>query len=248
MQGGLRMKINTSDLGSGEIPVFVPPPKAAPKPGGIFMFGDSTTAPRGGTKVYATRVENALQSIGSTLSVYNAGVPSNTTRDARKRLQSDVLRYQPRIVVMQFGINDSAIDVWQKPPATKSRVPVEDFIANYRALIAEAQKAKSKVILMTTNPLRWTGKLRELYGKPPYNPDVEDGFESATLALYNDAIRDLAKELKLPLVDVRAAYPEFAEKHKASIEEMLSDGMHPNDLGHQLVAELLVPVIRNALR
>lgn len=242
------MKINAADLGSGEIPVFVPPPKATPKPGGIFMFGDSTTAPRGSTKVYAARVADALQSIGSTLSVYNAGVPSNTTRDARKRLQSDVLRYPPRIVVMQFGINDSAIDVWHKPPATESRVPVEDFIANYRALIAEAQKAKAKVVLMTTNPLRWTGKLRELYGKPPYNPDAEDGFESPTLARYNDAIRDLAKELKLPLVDVRAAYPEFAAKHKVSIDEMLSDGMHPNDLGHQLVAELLVPVIRNALR
>jgi lysophospholipase L1-like esterase len=248
MQGGLRMKINTSDLGSGEIPVFVPPPKAAPKPGGIFMFGDSTTAPRGGTKVYATRVENALQSIGSTLSVYNAGIGGNTTSDALKRVQVDVLRYQPRIVVMQFGINDSAIDVWRKPPATKSRVGLEDFITNYRALITEAQKAKAKVILMTTNPLRWTGKLRELYGKPPYLTDAEDGFESPTLAHYNDAVRQLAKEMKVPLVDVRAAYPEFAAKHKVTIDEMLGDGMHPNDLGHQLVAELLVPTIRNALR
>lgn len=248
MQGGLRMKINMADLGVGEIPMFVRPPKAAPKPGGIVMFGDSTTAPRGSTKVYASLVETSLQSIGSTLSVHNAGVPSNTTADARKRLQTDVLQYKPRVVVMQFGINDSAVDVWRKPPATTPRVPLKDFVDNYRSLIADAQNAKAKVIVMTTNPLRWTSKLRELYGKAPYLPQSEDGFDSPFLASYNDALRTLAKEMQVPTVDVRAAYHDFAQKHKVTVDDMLSDGMHPNDLGHQLVSELLVPVIRNALR
>jgi hypothetical protein len=101
---------------------------------------------------------------------------------------------------------------------------------------------------MTTNPLRWTGKLRELYGKAPYKPDAEDGFDVPFLASYNEALRDLAKEMKVSLVDVRAAYPEFAAKHKVTVDDLLVDGMHPNDLGHQLVSELLVPAIRNALR
>ncbi len=248
MQGGLRMKVNTADLGAGEIPVFVPPPKAEPKPGGIVMFGDSTTAPRGSLKVYATRVEAALQSVGSTLSVFNSGIGGNTTRDALKRLQTDVLKYQPRLVVMQFGINDSAVNVWQKPPATEPRVPLAEYLSNLRRMIAAAQEAKAKVILMTTNPLRWTPKLKDLYGKPPYNPAAEDGFDSATLAGYNEALRKLAAELKVPLVDVRAAYPEFAAKHQTTIEGMLLDGMHPNDLGQQLVAELLLPAIRAELR
>ncbi|MHB1079428.1 MAG: GDSL-type esterase/lipase family protein [Prosthecobacter sp.] len=248
MQGGLRMRINTADLGAGEIPVFVPPPKTEPKPGGIVMFGDSTTAPRGSLKVYATRVETMLQSIGSSLGVHNAGIGGNTTRDALKRLQTDVLKYKPRIVVMQFGINDSAVDVWKNPPATEPRVPLAEYLSNLRRMIAAAQQAKAQVILMTTNPLRWTSKLKEMYGKPPYNPAAEDGFDSATLAGYNDALRQLAAELKLPLVDVRAAYPDFAAKHQTTIEGMLLDGMHPNDLGQQLVAELLVPAIRGVLR
>ncbi|MBN8420988.1 MAG: exo-alpha-sialidase [Verrucomicrobia bacterium] len=248
MQGGLRMKINTADLAAGEIPTFVPPPKPQPKPGGIVMFGDSTTAPRGSLKVYATRVETALQSIGSSLSVHNAGIPGNTTRDALKRLQSDVLNYKPRIVVMQFGINDSAVDVWKNPPATNPRVPLAEYLSNLRRMISAAQEAKAKVILMTTNPLRWTSKLRELYGKPPYDPAAEDGFDSATLAGYNDAMRTLAAELKVPLVDVRAAYPDFAAKHQTTVEGILPDGMHPNDLGQELVAELLVPALRAALR
>lgn len=248
MQGGLRIKVNTADLGAGEIPVFVPPPKKEPKPGGIVMFGDSTTAPRGTLKVYAMRVETMLQSIGSSLGVHNAGIGGNTTRDALKRLQSDVLKYKPRVVVMQFGINDSAVDVWRNPAATAPRVPLTEYVANLRRMIAAAQEAKAKVILMTTNPLRWTSKLREVYGKPPYNPAAEDGFDSATLAGYNEALRKLAAELKVPLVDVRAAYPDFAAKHQTTIEGMLLDGMHPNDLGQELVAELLVPAIRDAVR
>ncbi len=248
MQGGLRMKINTADLGAGEIPVFVPPPKAQPKPGGIVMFGDSTTAPRGSLKVYAERVEIALQSIGSSLGVHNAGIGGNTTRDARKRMQTDVLQYTPRLVVMQLGINDSAVDVWKNPPATMPRVPLAEYLLNLRIMITAAQNAQAKVILMTTNPLRWTSKLRELYGKPPYNADAEDGFEPLNLTKYNEALRKLATELKLPLVDVHAVYPAFAAKNKTTIEEMLLDGMHPGDIGHQLVAELLVPVIRDAVR
>lgn len=248
MQGGLRMKIHTTDLGAGEIPIFKPPPKTVPKPGGIVMFGDSTTAPRGTVKVYAQRVETALQRIGSSLGVHNAGVPSNTTTAALKRLQTDVLAHKPRIVVMQFGINDSAVDVWRKPPAMQPRVGLETFLANYRAMIAAARKQGAKVILMTTNPLRWTSKTRELYGKPPYKPDAEDGFESAKLRAYNEAVRALAKELDVPLVDVHAAYPAFAAKHKTTIDQMLLDGMHPGDPGHELVAELLVPVIRDLLR
>ncbi len=141
MQGGLRMKVNANELDQGEIPIHLPPTSSTPKPGSIIMFGDSTTAPRGSTTVYSTRVEAALQSIGSSLSVHNAGVPSSTTIQARKRLQEDVLRFQPRIVVMQFGLNDAALDVWKKPPATEPRVPLKNFIENYRAMVT---KLKSK--------------------------------------------------------------------------------------------------------
>ena len=235
-------------LAFGVAAAFGSPAKAEPKPGGIVMFGDSTTAPRGSLVVYATRIETALQSSDSSPSVHNAGIGGNTTRDAIKRFERDVLRHQPKVVVIQFGINDSAVDVWKKPPATTPRVPLTETLANYRSMITAAQKQKVHVIVMTSNPLRWTSKLREMYGKPPYNAEAEDGFESLNLTRYNEAIRRLAAELKVPLVDVHAAYPDFAAKHHTTIDAMLLDGMHPGDLGHQLVAELLLPVIREVVR
>jgi sialidase-1 len=248
MQGRLRMSIHVADLAADEIPVHQPPAKEATRPHQIFMFGDSTTAPRGQTLVYAERVKEALQSIGSSLTVYNAGVPGNTTSQALARLQKEVLVHKPKVIVMQFGINDSAVDVWKTPPATEPRVPLASFIKNYRQMITAAQQAGARVILMTTNPLRWSSKTRELYGKAIYDPAAEDGMERPHLLAYNNALRALAKELSLPVVDVHAAYPSYAKEHQSFVGSMLSDGMHPNDLGHQLVAELLLPVIRQVLR
>ena len=73
-------------------------------------------------------------------------------------------------------------------------------------------------------------------------------YPEEAIKAYNEALRALAKELNVPVVDVHAAYPAYAARHNTTVAEMLPDGMHPGELGHQLIAELLVPVIRDALR
>jgi lysophospholipase L1-like esterase len=169
-------------------------------------------------------------------------VSGNTTRNARARLARDVLAHKPRVVVIQFGINDAAVDVWKTPPATASRVPLPEYVENLRWMITTLREHQAQPILMTTNPTRWTPKLRELYGKPPYLPAEADGFDRPVLSRYNEAVRKLAVELSVPLVEVHDA---FAARNP---DKLLLDGMHPNDSGHRLTAELLVPVIRARLR
>lgn len=82
----------------------------------IVAFGDSTTAPRGNLVVYSTLLQSELFAQGQPIRVVNSGVGGNTTEVARDRFERDVLAYQPDLVVVQFGINDSAVDVWKKPP------------------------------------------------------------------------------------------------------------------------------------
>lgn len=215
----------------------------------IVMFGDSTTAPRPETvkQVYAVRIGEELSRSDPHITIHNAGIGGNTTRDAMTRFQSDVLAYNPTLIVIQFGINDAAVDVWQSPPATQPRVPLPEYRQNLRTMITTAQKAQIKVILMTTNPMRWTTHNKELYGKPPYDPANPEGFEQPFLLKYNAALRQLARELDVPLIDVHASYFPWAKQNGLSIKDMLPDGIHPNDLGHSLVAELLSPVIRRLL-
>ena len=156
-----------------------------------------------------------------------------------RRLRKDVLDRKPDVVVIQFGINDSAIDVWKKPPAEKPRVSIERFESNLAQIVDEIRQTGAKCILMTPNPLAWTAPLRDLYGKAPYDPDDPDGF-NLTLRTYSERVRRLAQREKIPLVDVERAFRQRAAISEHGIDDLLLDGMHPNEQGQRIVAELLL--------
>ena len=210
-----------------------------PLPATIVVFGDSTTAPRGELMVYGSLLETELRTRGVPVNVINSGVPGNTTEDAARRFESDVIAHRPDLVVLQFGINDSAVDVWKTPPATQPRVSLEKFSENLRNFVGVLKKQRVRVVLMTPNPLRWTPRLIEMYGHPPYDVTQPEGF-NVTLNWYADAVREIAAEASVPLVDVMAAHREI-EQHTA--ESLLSDGMHPNERGHALLAAWLAELI-----
>lgn len=215
----------------------VPSPSAANEPVRIVAFGDSTTAPRLDLILYATLLEEELNRRSPVpVKVINAGVRGDTTDAAALRLDRDVLAHEPALVIIQFGINDSAVDVWKSPPATGPRVPLDQFRTNLRGFIETLQERGAKVILMTPNPLSWTPALQKLYGRPPYDPTVADGF-NVTLAPYTEAVRELAVATRVPLVDIARAHADHARR---STEPLLLDGIHPNGAGHALVARLLI--------
>ncbi len=140
----------------------------------IVAFGDSTTAVRGETVIYAAILPEELRNVR----VINAGVPGNTTEMARARFAADVLAHHPRIAIVQFGINDSMIDLWKTPPATESRVSLERYEANLHSFVQMMKAQNTHVVLMTPNPLRWTPKLEEMYGRAPYRPEEPDGLRT----------------------------------------------------------------------
>ncbi len=205
----------------------------------IVAFGDSTTAPRGTLQVYADCLRRDLPGKGINAKIINAGVGGNTTAAANARFEKDVLGRHPDLVIIQFGINDSAVDVWKKPPATASRVAKVQYRENLECFVDALREKGCKVILMTPNPLRWTLGLKGQYGKPPYRPDDADGF-NVTLSPYVDCMRAVAKNKKVPLVDVYAAFQSYGKVKGQSVDDLLLDGMHPNDRGHRLVADLLI--------
>jgi lysophospholipase L1-like esterase/predicted neuraminidase len=206
----------------------------ATEPVTIVAFGDSTTAVRGSTKVYTSVLQEELRNVR----VINAGVSGNTTEMGRKRFEQDVLLHQPQIAIIQFGINDAAVDVWKTPPAAESRVSLERYEANLRHFVQTLKSKNARVVLMTPNPLRWTPKLKEMYGKPPYQPENVDGF-NAPLAPYCEAARRVAREEGAELLDMQQAFVEQTKKRGVTVDSLLSDGMHPNDDGHRIEADLL---------
>ena len=233
MQGTLRVALNEQD--------FV---KEWTK---IVAFGDSTTAPRGKLVVYADLLRGELPGKGISAQVINAGLGGNTTAMARKRFERDVLSHKPALAIIQFGINDAAVDVWKTPPATKSRVSKEHYRANLEFFIDSLHKQGAQVVLMTPNPLRWSPRIKKMYGKPPYDPNAVDGF-TGILSGYAAIVRDVAKAQSVELIDVYAQYEAYDAKPGQSMDSLLLDGMHPNAKGHRLAADLLRAAIGEVLK
>lgn len=214
----------------------------------IVAFGDSTTAARQveGTPlpVYVDLLAAAAKPWG--VRFINAGVPGNTTSNAMARFAQDVLAQSPDVVILQFGINDAAVDVWREPPATEPRVAVTAYASNLTYFVTAARAAGARVVLMTPNPIRWTAKLRELYGKPPYQLENPEGF-SVVLKHYAQAVRDVATQTGAPLADVDAAFEKFGTEKNQSVDALLLDGMHPNAVGHEIIARLVREVLPRQL-
>lgn len=212
----------------------------------LVAFGDSTTAPRGKVVVYVDRLEHGLAELGIDAAIANAGVPGNTTEDGRTRFQAEVLDWKPALVIIQFGINDSAVDVWQNPPATAPRVSRSRYKENLTYFLRELESRGIEAILMTPNPMRWAEKTRELYNKSPYNIDEPDGF-NVLLKEYAEAVREVAQDSGTPLVDVYTAFQDYGAEGGQSMDDLLLDGMHPNDKGHALVTAILSGALRKTL-
>lgn len=204
----------------------------------IVAFGDSTTAEREGVEVYPAILTSEVRVSDVPVQVFNKGIPKNTTSDARVRFQADVLDLKPQAVIIQLGINDAAIDVWANPPREHPRVDLKQFSENLEYFVTTSRHAGIRVILMTPNPLRWTPELIGLYGKPPYNVENHHGL-NVVLDDYVNAVREVAARHRVELIDVHADLERGEQLHGRAVSDYLLDGIHPNQKGHRLVADLL---------
>ncbi len=202
----------------------------------IVAFGDSTTATRrekGVKRVYSQRLVSLLHTRGICAKVFNAGAGySHTGRNldnsafgkahALDRLDDEVRGRKPSIVIIQFGINDSWVD--GDTPDQPSRIPLKDYVDNLTSIINTLVNDDVRIILMTPN------RLGELY----------PCWLQQRLCEYSEAALKIAKRTGVEVVDIWNIFGEYALDSKNCLDDLLLDGMHPNDSGHRLIAEALV--------
>ena len=118
-------------------------------------------------------------------------------------------------------------------------MPEEQYVANLGFFVRTLRAEGVQVILMTPNPKRWTEKMKEMYGRPPYDAADPEGFNKF-LRRYADLVRQLATSEGVALVDVYAAFERYGRVAGQTVDDLLLDGVHPNSRGHRLVADLLL--------
>ena len=202
----------------------------------IVTFGNSTTAPRKTVKkVYAVRLHEILKNAGIDNKVINAGIPGSHTGSIKDnnlfkiphgmdRFDTAVLRYHPDWVTINFGINDSWQDAGKKGT---SRIPINKYRQNLSFFIEGIRKEGGKVILLTPNPI---GKKYR-------------GFHRSKLKKYMKITRKLARNKNLPFIDTWKLFSDYVRQSKTVVDSLLLDGTHPNDTGHELIANAIAKKI-----
>ncbi|MDO8587224.1 MAG: SGNH/GDSL hydrolase family protein [Armatimonadota bacterium] len=128
------------------------------------------------------------------------------------RFDSEVLNHNPRVLTIDYGLNDR-------------RIGLEKAEASWRSMIEKSLQRDIELVLLTP-----THDNSGLVGPPEY-------WES--LRQQAGQIRKLADEYEVGLVDSFALY-ERCVGSGGDLSDLLSWPNHPNRNGHQLVADDLL--------
>ncbi len=188
----------------------------------ILFFGDSITElavkPNGFISVLDEKLD---QKNKDNYSLIGAGISSNKVYDLYLRLEDDVLKQKPDIVVIWIGVND----VWHKS-ILGTGTDADKFETFYTAVINKLKQNGIEVYLCTP----------AVIGE---KTDFSNGLDK-DLNKYADIIRTLAQKNDCGLIDLRKQFLAYNLTYNTTNKEagiLTTDKVHLNDEGNNLVAE-----------
>ena len=92
---------------------------------------------------------------------------------------------------------------------------------------------------MTPGILMWNSNIKQKYFKKPYDMNAKFGL-NGHLIKYVEMMRKIAQIENIPLVDVYQEELNYEEKNQRPVLALLPDGLHPNNKGHEFIADLLI--------
>ncbi len=210
----------------------------------IATLGDSVTyALRQGiseTQTYSYLLESELRAQGLAVKVIKCGLGGETTAGALARLDQ-ILALGPNCLTVMYGLNDAAFP----PDAAEPRVPLGEYADNLKSIIARVRAAGSQPVLMTPNPYVAVGAFREAVAShPPYNTSPSVNF---MLIHYANALKEVSAVERVPVVDIFSEFASLAISG-VSLEERIPDGVHPDALGHRIIARALTRYFAHGLK
>jgi len=212
------------------IMAFTHPPKKIK----IVFFGDSITQAGVNPNGYIVKLDSMIRQskLPDSITLNGAGVGGNKVYDLYLRMETDVLAKNPDIVVIYVGIND----VWHKASSGTGTDP-DKFEKFYRAIIKKLQEKNIKVIVCTPSVI----------GERNDNSNQQDG----DLNYYSNIIRRIAKDMALPVCDLRKAFMDYLQSNNPNNVEkgiLTSDRVHLTEPGNAFVAAEMWKVIRKEIK
>jgi len=196
----------------------------------VLFIGDSVTdcgrrddPDRGLGNGYVRLVDEAFVAGGTPANIVNRGISGNRVRDLRARWEKDALALKPTLITVMIGINDTWRRYDENDPTS-----VEAFEADYRSLL-EALPGRDEMALVLMEPFL----LPVTAGKAKWRDDLDPKIA---------VVRALAAEFGAVLVPT----DDYLNSLDVPAAEIAADGVHPTELGHQLIARLWLDTIESA--
>ena len=204
----------------------------------IVAFGDSVT--HGGLgfneinyeTVYWNRLKQKLNAYREYMpvNVINAGICGVTASRSLARMDSQVLKYDPDLIIVCFGLNDVLLDL-------------DLYINSLREIFGKCKNSGADVIFMTPNMLNTyvaddTPKSYVEYAKN--SAEIQN---SGKFDRYIDEAKKLADEMDIPVCDCYSKWKKL-EENGADVTRLLANRInHPNEAMHWLFAHSLFEMI-----
>lgn len=166
---------------------------------------------------YVRIIAAELAAQGDARAIVNTGVSGDRAVDLRARWDDDALSYEPELLSIYVGINDT----WRRYDSGDP-TSVDDFAATYRVLLEEAQaRFAPRFILMEPFVVPVTGEQKH--------------WADEDLDAKRAVVAELAAEYGAAFVPLQSLLTDAAAQNggAASIAE---DGVHPTTLGSTLIA------------
>ena len=200
----------------------------------VIFFGDSITQAGVQPTGYITKLDSIIKQslLPNSVELIGAGIGGNKVYDLYLRMDDDVLSKNPDVVVIYVGIND----VWHKA-SSGTGTDADKFEKFYRAIIKKLQSRNIKVIVCTPSVI----------GERNDNSNQQDG----DLNQYSKIIRTIAKDLSIPVCDLREGFLSYLKANNpanAEKEILTSDRVHLNNKGNLFVATQMWPVLQPMIK
>lgn len=208
----------------------------------IVAFGDSITEitfhTRGHMNWAGLLSEAIFEKYGNGACIMiNSGKCASTYAEGLKRLDNDVLRFKPDLVILAFGMNDAGggekyLDTF--------RNQVRECVSRIRAACG------SEILIRTPNPIVTVNGLPMPKEQPIPGKPLETS--NRPLKLYSEALVQLAEELNCAVVDhytlwTSAKFPATLPVANPNVLWLrMSDAIHPGYQGHLVFFRELAPL------
>jgi lysophospholipase L1-like esterase len=211
----------------------------------IFFFGDSLTQgffdEKGGwaghlINEYHMRSLSKLNDKNAEwIECFNLGVSGETVEGVLYRLEDEIkarrLYREDEIIVIAIGINDAILR------NNRADTDVYKFQETLEKLINKAKKLTKKVLLVGLSAVD-----ESMTNPWPYS-STKKQWHNTRINVFEDTIKQSAIRKEITFVPIHDKFLQILESDK-----LLSDGLHPNSAGHELIYSLVKPQLEKLLK